>query len=189
MGITVIQTRPQEKIPDVLSALHDPLFLASPPSPRDSYSSSPVKSEASSEGRQSTEWSDLIEQDERENFQQELSSKLSGLELEVDRTRCGDSGVVSPSEGSEGERERQLSECASKTRSDSGEDPGIGSDQGDVCSDLGAATEGNLAEAAAMCYQFHIPDYLCGKLIGVNGTFIKKLKEDCGCNIILKECE
>merc|ERR1712226_429977 len=86
MSITVIQTRPQEKIPDVLSALHDPLCLASPPSPRDSYSSSPVKSEASSEGRQSTEWSDLIEQDERENFQQELSSKLSGLELEVDRT-------------------------------------------------------------------------------------------------------
>jgi len=189
MPITVIQTRSQEKIPDVLSALHDPLCMAFPPSPRDSYTSSPVKSEASSEGRQSTEWSDLIEQDERDNFQQELSSKLSGLELEVERTRCGDSGVVSPSEGSEGERERQLSECASKTRSHSGEDPGLGSEEGDVCSELGAGIEANFEETQLMSYQFHIPDYLCGKLIGANGAFIKKLKEDCRCNIILKEYE
>ena len=39
------------KVPSVLAALQDPLCLASPPSPN-SYSSSPVKSEASSEGRQ-----------------------------------------------------------------------------------------------------------------------------------------
>jgi hypothetical protein len=188
MPSVVIEMRSQEKIPDVLSALQDPLCLASPPSPH-SYSSSPVKSEASSEGRQSTEWSDLIEQDERDNFQQELSSKLSGLGLEQERTRCGDSGVVSPSEASEGERERQLSECVSKTRTHSGEDPGIGSEQGDVFSDPGAGTEANFEETQLMSYQFHIPDYLCGKLIGSNGAFIKKLKEDCRCNIILKELE
>lgn len=79
------------KVPSAASALSDPLCLASPPSPH-SYSSSPVKSEASSEGP-STQWSDLIEQDERENFEQVLSSKLSGLDLGA-RTRGGDSGVV-----------------------------------------------------------------------------------------------
>jgi len=187
MPSTVIDV-PQEKIPDVLAALQDPLCLASPPSPN-SYSSSPVKSESASEGRQSTEWSDLIEQDERDNFQQELSSKLSGLELDVERTRCGDSGVVSPSEGSEGERERQLSECGSKVRSHSGEDAGIGSEQGDVCSEPGAGIDSSFEDTQLMSYQFHIPDYLCGKLIGINGAFIKKLKEDCKCNVILKELD
>ena len=44
---------PEVKVPSVLAALQDPLCLASPPSPN-SYSSSPVKSEASSEGRQVT---------------------------------------------------------------------------------------------------------------------------------------
>merc|ERR1719494_1247348 len=68
----------EAKVPSVLAALQDPLCLASPPSPN-SYSSSPVKSEASSEGRQSTEWSDLIEQDERESFQKVLTSKRSDL--------------------------------------------------------------------------------------------------------------
>ena len=41
----------EAKVPSVLAALQDPLCLASPPSPN-SYSSSPVKSEASSEGIQ-----------------------------------------------------------------------------------------------------------------------------------------
>lgn len=172
------------KVPSAASALSDPLCLASPPSPH-SYSSSPVKSEASSEGP-STQWSDLIEQDERENFEQVLSSKLSGLDLGA-RTRGGDSGVVSPSEVStEGERERLLSET-SKTRSHSGEDAGIGSEQGDILSE--GIGEGSAEDSTLMSYQFHIPDYLCGKLIGQNGTFIKKLKEDCRCNITLKEAE
>jgi len=177
------------KVPSVLAALQDPLCLASPPSPN-SYSSSPVKSEASSEGRQSTEWSDLIEQDERESFQKVLTSKLSGLDLNDGRARGGDSGVVSPSEDStEGERERLLSETNSKTRSHSGEDAGIGSEQGDLLSEAGAGLETHLEEAQLMSYQFHIPDYLCGKLIGQNGIYIKKLKEECRCNIILKETE
>jgi len=173
------------KVPCAALALSDPLCLASPPSPH-SYSSSPVKSEASS-GGPSTQWSDLIEQDERENFEQVLSSKLSGLELGA-RTRGGDSGVVSPSEVStEGERERVLSESHSKTRSHSGEDAGIGSEQGDLLSE--GIGEGSAEDSTLMSYQFHIPDYLCGKLIGQNGTFIKKLKEECRCNITLKEAE
>jgi len=184
------------KVPDVLACLQD--ALCSPPSPH-SYSSSPVKSEAGSsvaEGNKSSscEWSDLIEQDEREqkinSFQLDsavLSSKLSGLELNVDGHdgRGVDSGVVSPSEEEAGDRHSVKN---IKSRSQSGEDAGIGSEPGDVHSDPGiAAIEPNFEENQLLAYQFHIPDYLCGKLIGQQGSFIKKLKEDCRCNIILKE--
>ena len=54
-------------VPDVFSALNDPLCGsggATPPSPH-SFSSSPVKSE-SAHSKSSCEWSDLIEQDEKE---------------------------------------------------------------------------------------------------------------------------
>ena len=47
-------------VPDVFSALNDPLCGES-----DSYSSSPVKSE-SAQSKSSCEWSDLIEQDLKE---------------------------------------------------------------------------------------------------------------------------
>lgn len=174
------------KVPDVLSALKDPICTPlTPPSPH-SYSSSPVKSESSESKSSSCEWSDLIEQDERElqEFQLDskvLSSKLSGLELATAGGRSGDSGVVSPSEE---EREEKLEKSSgkNKSRTQSGEDAGIGSEHGDgACSDI------NYEETQLLAYTFHIPDYLCGKLIGHNGTFIKKLKEDCCVNIILKE--
>jgi len=173
------------KIPDVLSALKDPICTPlTPPSPH-SYSSSPVKSESSESKSSSCEWSDLIEQDERElqEFQLDskiLSSKLSGLELATTGGRSGDSGVVSPSEE---EREEKLDKSEKrKSRTQSGEDAGIGSEQGD-----GACSEVNYEDSQLLAYTFHIPDYLCGKLIGHNGTFINKLKEDCRVNIILKE--
>jgi len=173
------------KIPDVLSALKDPICTPlTPPSPH-SYSSSPVKSESSESKSSSCEWSDLIEQDERElqEFQLDskiLSSKLSGLELATTGGRSGDSGVVSPSEE---EREEKLDKSEKrKSRTQSGEDAGIGSEQGD-----GACSEINYEDSQLLAYTFHIPDYLCGKLIGHNGTFINKLKEDCRVNIILKE--
>ena len=96
-----------------------------------------------------------------QHLYQVLTSKLSGLDLNDGRARGGDSGVVraqsstpenipeyliqdttcllicilkvSPSEDStEGERERLLSETNSKTRSHSGEDAGIGSEQGEL---------------------------------------------------------
>jgi len=176
------------KIPDVLSALKDPIcHPLSPPSPH-SYSSSPVKSESSESKSSSCEWSDLIEQDERElqEFQLDskvLSSKLSGLELATTEGRSGDSGVVSPSEE---EREEKLvkhkHEEKKKSRTESGEDAGIGLEQGDV-----ACSEINYEDSQLLAFHFHIPDYLCGKLIGNSGSFIKKLKEDCRVNIILKE--
>merc|ERR1711970_190616 len=110
------------KIPDVMSALKDPICNSlTPPSPH-SYSSSPVKSESSEGKSSSCEWSDLIEQDEREiqEFQLDskvLSSKLSGLELGVNGGRSGDSGVVSPSEE---DREENIEK--NKSRTQSGED-------------------------------------------------------------------
>lgn len=176
------------KIPDVLSALKDPICSPlTPPSPH-SYSSSPVKSEVSEGKASSCEWSDLIEQDERElqEFKLDskiLTSKLSGLEI-AGRGRSGDSGVVSPSEE---EREDNHDKCNGKkgqrkSRTQSGDDAGIGSEEGDgVCSEI------YYEDLQLLAYHFHIPDYLCGKLIGHNGTFIKKLKEDCCVNIILKE--
>jgi len=174
------------KIPDVMSALKDPICSPlTPPSPH-SYSSSPVKSESSESKSSSCEWSDLIEQDERELQEfpfdsKVLSSKLSGLELATAEGRSGDSGVVSPSEE---EREDKMDKhtVKKKSRTQSEEDAGIGLEQGDaVCSDI------NYDDSQLLAFHFHIPDYLCGKLIGNNGTFIKKLKDDCRVNIILKE--
>ena len=75
-----VEETPLAAVPDVLSALNDPLCGET-----DSYSSSPVKSE-SAQSKSSCEWSDLIEQDmkEMQEFQldsRELTCKLSGLEL------------------------------------------------------------------------------------------------------------
>ena len=69
---TVPIPAPAASVPDVFSALNDPLCSkdgslgsgSSPGSPH-SYSSSPVKSE-SAQSKSSCEWSDLIEQDEKE---------------------------------------------------------------------------------------------------------------------------
>jgi len=174
------------KIPDVMSALKDPICSPlTPPSPH-SYSSSPVKSESSESKSSSCEWSDLIEQDERELQEfpfdsKVLSSKLSGLELATAGGRSGDSGVVSPSEEEREEKQDKHAE-KQKSRTQSGEDAGIGLEQGDAIS-----SEVNYEDSQLLAFHFHIPDYLCGKLIGNNGTFIKKLKEDCRVNIILKE--
>lgn len=174
------------KIPDVMSALKDPICSPlTPPSPH-SYSSSPVKSESSESKSSSCEWSDLIEQDERELQEfpfdsKVLSSKLSGLELATAEGRSGDSGVVSPSEEEREDKQDKHAE-KKKSRTHSGEDAGIGLEQGDaVCSEV------SYEDSQLLAFHFHIPDYLCGKLIGNNGTFIKKLKEDCRVNIILKE--
>ena len=76
-----VEESPIGPVPDVLSALNDPLCVE-----HDGYtSSSPVKSE-SAQSKSSCEWSDLIEQDmkEMQEFQldsRELTCKLSGLEL------------------------------------------------------------------------------------------------------------
>jgi len=171
-------------VPDVVSALNDPLCGSgsgdiTPPSPH-SYSSSPVKSE-SAQSKSSCDWSDLIEQDEKEiqEFQldsRELTCKLSGLELGSGRSN--DSGVASPSE--EGDNRDQ--DTGAKSRTQSGEDPGIGgSEPGD---DVG---DSSIDDHQLLAYHFNIPDYLCGKLIGIEGSFINELKTECRVNIFLKE--
>jgi len=163
-------------VPDVFSALNDPLCGES-----DSYSSSPVKSE-SAQSKSSCEWSDLIEQDlkEMQEFQldsRELTCKLSGLEL-AGSGRSNDSGVASPSEEDHQEERRE----GTKTRTQSGEDAGIGSEQGDE-NTVDVGTDDNLL----LAYHFHIPEGLCGKLIGEKGRSITELKNSCRVNIWLKE--
>jgi len=150
------------KIPDVMSALKDPICSPlTPPSPH-SYSSSPVKSESSESKSSSCEWSDLIEQDERELQEfpfdsKVLSSKLSGLELATAEGRSGDSGVVSPSEEEREDKQDKHAE-KKKSRTQSGEDAGIGLEQGDVvCSEV------SYEDSQLLAFHFHIPDYLCGK--------------------------
>jgi len=173
-------------VPDVFSALNDPLCGsggATPPSPN-SFSSSPVKSE-SAHSKSSCEWSDLIEQDEKElqEFQldsRELTCKLSGLELGSGRSN--DSGVASPSDTGD-TAETQETKAGTKSRTESGEDAGIGgSEQGDD-----ACADGSLEDYQLLAYHFNIPEYLCGKLIGIEGTFINELKTECRVNIYLRE--
>ena len=54
-------------VPDVISALNDPLCGSGGATPPGSdYSSSPIKSESAVSSKSSCEWSDLIEQDEKE---------------------------------------------------------------------------------------------------------------------------
>jgi len=189
-------------VPDALSALQDPLCPSSlsPASPHSTLScyssSSPVKSEISDGKASSCEWSDLIEQDEKElaEFRLDsrvLSSKLSGLEL---AGRSGDSGVASPhSDTTLSPSEDGGSTTGNKgkkSRTESGEDAGIGSEQGDTCDLVTPSNEpANYEDAHLFAFHFHIPDYMCGKLIGANGAFIKQLKDDCSVNIMLKERE
>ena len=95
-------------------------------------STSPVKSESSESQRSSEAWSDLIEQDEQEILEENLSAKLSNHNV-GDGTRH-DSGVASPSEefgGIEGTGRKDLDD---KSRISSGEDHGIGgSETGGLC--------------------------------------------------------
>jgi len=182
--MSVVESASPIPVPDVISALNDPLCGSGGATPPGSdYSSSPVKSESAVSIKSSCEWSDLIEQDEKElqEFRldsRELTCKLSGLE--IGSGRSNDSGVASPSE--EGEN-TERSSGGSKSRTQSGEDPGLGgSEQGD---EVGA--ENSLEDCQLLAYHFHIPETLCGKLIGVEGTFINELKKDCSVNIHLRE--
>lgn len=178
-----VEESPIGPVPDVLSALNDPLCVE-----HDGYtSSSPVKSE-SAQSKSSCEWSDLIEQDmkEMQEFQldsRELTCKLSGLEL-AGSGRSTDSGVASPSEEDHPENgglEKERGETT-KSRTQSGEDAGIGSEQGDeVTADVSTDDHQLLA------YHFHIPESLCGKLIGEKGKSISELKNSFRVNIWLKE--
>lgn len=177
-----VEETPLAAVPDVLSALNDPLCGET-----DSYSSSPVKSE-SAQSKSSCEWSDLIEQDmkEMQEFQldsRELTCKLSGLEL-AGSGRSNDSGVASPSEEDQQEASglEKVRGGLTKSRTQSGEDAGIGSEQGDEnTADVG------IDDHQLLAYHFHIPESLCGKFIGEKGRAISELKSIYHVNIWLKE--
>lgn len=175
-----VEETPLASVPDVASALNDPLCGET-----DSYSSSPVKSE-SAQSKSSCEWSDLIEQDmkEMQEFQldsRELTCKLSGLEL-AGSGRSNDSGVASPSEEDQQEGLEKVRGGNTKSRTQSGEDAGIGSEQGDEnTADVG------IDDHQLLAYHFHIPEGLCGKLIGERGRTITELKSDYHVNIWLKD--
>ena len=68
MTVEVSEASPSPiPVPDVVSALNDPLCGSGGATPPGSdYSSSPVKSESAVSSKSSCEWSDLIEQDEKE---------------------------------------------------------------------------------------------------------------------------
>lgn len=123
----------KESVPDVFSALEDPLcsLPASPVADEPAaqtktslYSTSPVKSESSESQRSSEAWSDLIERDEQEELERSVCEKLQNLELSADHAR-NDSGVASPTD------EFPVPVSARKDRKDksrisSGDDAGIG---------------------------------------------------------------
>jgi len=50
-----------------------------------------------------------------------------------------------------------------------------------------ACADGSLEDYQLLAYHFNIPEYLCGKLIGIEGTFINELKTECRVNIYLRE--
>jgi len=166
-------------VPDVITALQDPIC---------SLSTSPVKSESSDSQRSSEAWSDLMEQDEQEVIIDKcLSEKIADLAGEGSQGCArNDSGVASPTEDYRPRPEAgNTKDADSKSRISSGEDAGIGgSETGDVSDGSGELC---LEETQLLSYHFHIQDYLCGTFIGAGGASINKLKTTCNCNIIVKD--
>jgi len=171
-----------QTVPDVISALQDPICsLDSSPSQEKPavLSTSPVKSDSAESQRSSEAWSDLIEQDEREELERSVCDKLSLAGLERN-----DSGVASPTEefarSEAGPKEEKL-------RISSGEDAGIGGSETGELSDSGHGSEHCAEDSQLLAYHFYVQDYLCGSFIGYSGNHINKLKQQCNCNIILKD--
>ena len=119
----------KEIVPDVSSALQDPLCpLSSSPSAdaKSELSTSPVKSEASDSQKSYESWSDLIEQDEQEELDNSVIEKITNITLSKENARH-DSGVASPTEEFTEAARKGLEESS---RISSGEDAGIGSEPG-----------------------------------------------------------
>jgi len=163
----------KESVPDVFTALKDPIL-----------STSPVKSESSDSQRSSEAWSDLIEQDERD-MAQVISDKVSNLDLCSGESVRHDSGVASPTDDYS-RQDNIRKEADEKSRISTGEDAGIGSETGES-SDFGPVEVSGIEDTQLLAYHFYIQDYLCGTFIGREGFSINKLKTTCNCNIILKD--
>jgi len=172
-----VMESPQEVCAEVVpSSTLDPtspIFSSKVENQPEHLSTSPVKSEGSDSQKSYESWSDLIEQDEREELVSSVvKDKLSGNTSDTMR----DSGMVSPNEDEESEtakNEEGPEEVFEESDSVKG-----GSKSGD---------EGYSEDNQLLVYHFHVPDHLCGSFIGGNGAHIKKLKETCNCNITLKD--
>jgi A-kinase anchor protein 1 len=193
-----IEVSHQEAIPDVLTALKDPIvspLSSSPPtaaseevlanSADDDSLSSPVKSEVSQKS-ESLSWCDLIEAEEElelEECKQNNALKSAVAATATEEKGRNDSGVASPTE--DFSRTETVIAAEEKARISSGEDAGIGGSETDDVSDGNAdlATE----EAQLFSYHFYIQDYLTGQFIGTKGAAINKLKTSCGCNVIVRD--
>ena len=150
-----------------------PIFSSKVDAQPEHLSTSPVKSEGSDSQKSYESWSDLIEQDEREELVSSVvKDKLSGNTSDTMR----DSGMVSPNEDEESETAKN-DEGPEEVFEESDSVKGGGSKSGD---------EGYSEDNQLLVYHFHVPDHLCGSFIGGNGAHIKKLKETCNCNITLK---
>lgn len=160
----------KDSVPDVFSALKDPIC---------ELSTSPVKSESSDSQRSCESWSDLIEQDELEKS---LCEKLSNLDL-TENVRH-DSGVASPTDDLSDSGRKGSDE---KSRISSGEDAGIGGSETGDASDSGQGSELCLDDTQLLAYHFLVQEYLCGAFIGIAGANINKMKAECQCNITLKD--
>ena len=161
-----------EVVPSTTLDPTSPIFSSKVENQPEHLSTSPVKSEGSDSQKSYESWSDLIEQDEREELVSSVvKDKLSGNTSDTMR----DSGMVSPNEDEESEtakNEEGPEEVFEESDSVKG-----GSKSGD---------EGYSEDNQLLVYHFHVPDHLCGSFIGGNGAHIKKLKETCNCNITLK---
>ena len=118
--------------------------------------------------------------------------------MTVEQNRKSDSGVVSPTDNTgvvvakesssrvvttpsvcsdDLDSQRDSSSSSSHTEPNSSPDNAL--------SDSGQGSEAD--DATVMAYNFKIPSYLCGKLIGIQGQNVKNLKAKSKCGVHLKE--
>lgn len=179
---------PSQRIPDVASALKDPIASPVSSSPDDQVSdiTSPVKSEAS---QKSESWSDLIDEEDELVVTDLKQNNLLNNDFKITVEKGGDgrndSGVASPTEEYSETVTAEAGAVDDKCRNSSGEDAGIGG------SETGDVSDGNAdlspEEMQLFSYQFHIQDYLTGTFIGKKGDSINKLKSTCNCNVIVRD--
>jgi len=133
----------------------------------------------------------------RKLFIDELSEKLDNITLKEDDSVETDSGIASPAErsftrSSNGDVKDEASMVIVFTAedfysSDSGEES---DDDEDMVKEKSSPIRDEYPKEEAqvlMSYHFHIPEYLCGKMIGNNGGFINNLMSSASCNVLIED--
>jgi len=133
----------------------------------------------------------------RKLFIDELSEKLDNITLKEDDSVETDSGIASPAErsftrSSNGDVKDEASMVIVFTAedfysSDSGEES---DDDEDMVKEKSSPITDEYPKEEAqvlMSYHFHIPEYLCGKMIGNNGGFINNLMSSASCNVLIED--